>query len=42
MSDVIVSQILLFFEGRSAGMACPQHHRGSLGGFIYNMMEETF
>ena len=42
MCDVIVSQILLIFEGRWAGMARPQHHRGYLGGFIYNMMEERF
>ena len=42
MCDVIVFQILLVFEGRWAWMARPQHLGGSLGGFIYYMMEETF
>ena len=42
MCNVIVSQILLFLEGRWAGLARVQHHRGYLGGFIYNMMGERF
>ena len=42
MCNVIVSQILLFLEGRSAGMARLQHLSGSIEGFINNVKKEAF
>ena len=42
MCDVIVSQILLFLEGRSAGMARLQHLSGSIEGFMYMLRKKRF
>ena len=42
MCNVIVSQILLFLEERSAGMARLQHLSGSIEGFINNVKKEAF